>query len=442
MYQELGHSIFALLTTAREGSPQIPLSRIAHEIAQADAASLLDPLDTLPILLPCKDPGAREILSLIGECGSAKETVVAVQEALERLAAAHQNFDQDENDDPDATQRSFPSQLGILIDLYSTCIPRLTLRRKTTSETIKPLLLQLEEVIRLSGLLVSTEEASRSSVPPDWEAGEEAVSDAINAYSSLGLATDSVATQPLLSRMVIYAHAPPNTTVPIHLAKLTAVIVSSIRANCGLDEALAVLLRGLAPLKAPPRPHLSEEIIYPLFAVIPQLSSAHSDPLVRHQAFRILSLLLASCPPLVRLQLLQELTVDENFPQMRVAAVGLVREAVLEGLSNPPHLFASPRFFDVFGPILFRPNPPDLLLDQHLSFESFQKTSESARLVECLGTYYIILLRDTGNLRGDVSPGPSEIGIEQMGEIVGGRCLSKEWTKQSLSSKEHSGDIE
>ncbi|KAG6878062.1 hypothetical protein C0993_000162 [Termitomyces sp. T159_Od127] len=98
------------------------------------------------------------------------------------------------------------------------------------------------------------------------------------------------------------------------------------------------------------------------------------------------------------MQLLRELTVDENYPQMRVASVGLVREAILEGLSHPPHLFASPRFFDVFGPIVFRPNPPNLLLDEGLSFESLEESSESARLVESLGTYYTILLRDTDDL--------------------------------------------
>ena len=98
--------------------------------------------------------------------------MIAIQEAIERLVAVHRAFDEDDNEQPDATQLSFPSQLEILIDLYSACasislairiitiygwlgIPRLKLRRKTTSETIKPLLVDLEEVIRFSGSLSS-----------------------------------------------------------------------------------------------------------------------------------------------------------------------------------------------------------------------------------------------------------------------------------------------
>ncbi|KAG6844141.1 hypothetical protein H0H87_009484 [Tephrocybe sp. NHM501043] len=115
--EDLGPSLLALLTTARESSPKIPLSRIAHEIFTADAASLLDPLDTLPVLLPCKDPAAREILSFIGECGSAKETLMAIQEAAERLISSIDK----EDEDGDITPLSFPSQLVILVDLYTAC---------------------------------------------------------------------------------------------------------------------------------------------------------------------------------------------------------------------------------------------------------------------------------------------------------------------------------
>ncbi|KAG6823829.1 hypothetical protein H0H93_003028, partial [Arthromyces matolae] len=39
--EDLGLSIVALLTTAQDDAPEIPLSRIAHQIAQFDAASLL-----------------------------------------------------------------------------------------------------------------------------------------------------------------------------------------------------------------------------------------------------------------------------------------------------------------------------------------------------------------------------------------------------------------
>ncbi|KAG6806493.1 hypothetical protein H0H93_002876, partial [Arthromyces matolae] len=157
--------------------------------------------------------------------------------------------------------------------------------------------------------------------------------------------------------MLLYAHSKQSTPVSAHLSKLAPIIVSSIQSNWGIDESLSLLLRGLDPSKPSPRAFLTEDIIHPLFGVIPHLSSSHPDPLIRHQSFRILSLLLASTPPLLRLQLLRELTIDETYPQMRVAAVGLVKEAVLEGLLHPPNIFASPKFFDVFGTILFRPMP-------------------------------------------------------------------------------------
>ena len=48
-----------------------------------------------------------------------------------------------------------------------------------------------------------------------------------------------------------------------------------------------------------------------------------------------------------------------QLPKMRVAAVGLVKEAIIESLSSTrPNLFSSPLFLRVFGPILFRPSSP------------------------------------------------------------------------------------
>ena len=46
---------------------------------------LQDPLNSIPQLLSCDDPAAGDLLSLIGERCSAKEAVIAVQEAVERL---------------------------------------------------------------------------------------------------------------------------------------------------------------------------------------------------------------------------------------------------------------------------------------------------------------------------------------------------------------------
>ena len=89
----------------------------------------------LPVLLPCNDPTARDIMAVIGEYGSAKEVVMAAQEAVEQLERL---FDYDgavgDNDDhrsvdkeecpPIAGKSKLNSpitQLTILIGLYGSC---------------------------------------------------------------------------------------------------------------------------------------------------------------------------------------------------------------------------------------------------------------------------------------------------------------------------------
>ena len=42
-------------------------------------------LNMLPVLIPCNDPTARDIMAVVSECGSAKEVVMAVQETTEQL---------------------------------------------------------------------------------------------------------------------------------------------------------------------------------------------------------------------------------------------------------------------------------------------------------------------------------------------------------------------
>jgi hypothetical protein len=86
---------------------------------------------------------------------------------------------------------------------------------------------------------------------------------------------------------------------------------------------------------------------------------------------------------------------------MRVASVGLVKEALLEALSLPPrteNIFLTSLFLRSFGPILFRPNPSDLFTSANLTLSEFQESHEPQRLVECLSLYYVLLLRDKSNL--------------------------------------------
>lgn len=165
-----------------------------------------------------------------------------------------------------------------------------------------------------------------------------------------------------------------------------------------LDEILSILISYLAPLRSTsPRPDLDVDLIIPMIHLLPPLASNHPDPDIRHYTFRVLSLVLGLSPPPVRFQLLKDLLSDEDTPsQMRIAAVGLLKEAVLEGLTDgAQNMFASPLLLSAFGPTVLRPDPPDIL--DTASREDFLKGSEPLRLVECLGFYYVLLQRDRNN---------------------------------------------
>ena len=87
---------------------------------------------------------------------------------------------------------------------------------------------------------------------------------------------------------------------------------------------------------------------------------------------------------------------------MRTAAIGLVKEAVLEVFCLAPsaresNTFGSPRFMKTFSPLLFRPNPPNLFSSDP-SVAELQDSSEHFRLAESLALLYILLRRDTENL--------------------------------------------
>jgi hypothetical protein len=177
----------------------------------------------------------------------------------------------------------------------------------------------------------------------------------------------------------------------------------SLRTNHGLDATLAILLLSLAelPKTKDALAELPADIVIPLMHVLPALASAHPDPSTRHVVFRILALALSHAPPMLRFDsLLQMLTKDEDdgiSPQMRVAAVGLVKEALMDSLrASKRGMLDSPLFFQVFGPILFRPDPSDAFVSGRTVNEILE-SGEAARLAECLSLYYVLLKRDTEN---------------------------------------------
>ncbi|KAJ7695342.1 hypothetical protein B0H17DRAFT_430746 [Mycena rosella] len=454
-----------ILSAINDENPSVSLDQVYSALCQSRSESHLDPLGTLPYLLLCPQPAAKSLIALVGECGSPKEVVIAVQEILERVGIA---LDGDEEDDPKPTNESPSDQLISLILLYNAAIPRLKLRKKPPSETIRPLLSQLESTINLAGSRLNRDQGReiirtvsqlslnslswatkldsadagacreilwslldtaisacshciqsslaqrsfealfprltiRSTVPPGWENGETAVNEALAVYSAFGrtFALDSLPPLPSTTYLILLSHS---KFLPSDIGRLMSfmlpILIASIQANSALDETLSLLLQTLHPSHFPASQQLPPDISGPLCALLPSLASAHPDADLRHQAFRILSRVLALTPPDLRLQILKDLTTDADFPQMRVAAVGLVKEASLQFLAEgTPSIFASPIFLQVLGPVLLRPDPPDLF-HPDLSLADIEDSSEPARLVECLSLYYILLLRDTANRTG------------------------------------------
>ena len=257
---------------------------------------------------------------------------------------------------------------------------------------------------------------SRLNVNPNldanWESGEQvmqyaivsmclAANDRVNkkyqqSASVLGYTLKALISKPSIANLILLAHIDAKTLPKSSslLDNLLPAILSAFQSGVALDECLALLLNALHNLQ---ESTVSPEIVVPLCTIISSVASTHADPMVRHQAFRVLALLLSHSPPALRMEALKELTTDQRLPQMRTAAVGLVKEAVLEGLgSTSQNMFASRLFIQTFGPILYRPDPPDYLSKDY-STQELCESFEIRRIVESLSLYYVLLQRDKMN---------------------------------------------
>ncbi|GBE89024.1 hypothetical protein SCP_1500260 [Sparassis crispa] len=243
--------------------------------------------------------------------------------------------------------------------------------------------------------------------------GDDVVSKAWSALDALGVTPSNLESRPSRVALVLLAHLPSYTLSLPLLTSFFPVILTSVQANVALDEVLYHLISSIGPLRLQyPRPDLPSDLIVPLAQLLPQLAGVHPDPSTRHQTFRLLSTVLSLTPSPMRLHLLHELLTDSDLsPQMRVAAVGLVKEAVLEALATAPgsaesdrNVFVSPMFLRALGPLILRPHPPDLFASDDLSLDEFLETPEPLRLVECLAFLYVLLQRDTQNRTGIRDP--------------------------------------
>lgn len=232
----------------------------------------------------------------------------------------------------------------------------------------------------------------RTGAGKEGSAGDDALRGVFEAYGNLGETTEDLLKTPSPTSLIALAHLPDSGNAEI--SSYLPLIIASIHSNALLDESLAVLLRFLCKSTT-----VTDEVAGPILSILPELASGHSDPQIRHISFRILARLLSMTPPALRMEVLAELAAKSEFPQMRVAAVGLVKDAILEALQSPSgNPFASPIFLRAFGPILFRPNPQDLLTSATTTLDEFEESQESKRLLECLSLYYVLLERDTQNL--------------------------------------------
>lgn len=226
-----------------------------------------------------------------------------------------------------------------------------------------------------------------------------------STYKHLGFSLDELINPPSIVSTILLVHIwlsgsqkPQATIIPAFVPSILTMLQPASNLQ---SDALAFLLLNLHQNKMDLKTEFPPDTINTFVPGLIILASTHPLPQTRHQAFRALSLLLASSPSQLRLQLLADLVAKCEYPQMRVAAVGLVKDAVLEALLPPSgstsaqNVFASPMFMRVFGPLLFRPSPPDLFdMGAQLNIEEFLDSPEPKRIVEVLSLYYVVLLRD------------------------------------------------
>ncbi|KAI0674423.1 hypothetical protein C8Q78DRAFT_592898 [Trametes maxima] len=453
-------ALTSLITTAvHDAEPRRSLSSIVEALKESESASYIEPLTVIPLVVGSADDGVDDLLDLIADKCSAKEVVMAVEEGVEILDRQLLRSEEEDEAADDPKHTSIPVQLVRLIRAYGATIPRLPRWKKAPKDAVESRIAELQSVISrasheasaeegrlilsaISGLVLALAEgADRDtrellqgllesvlavlpnaahaglarqafashfrrlivprSEPPSSASHGDVVAASWSALRGTGVTTSSVEGRPTVASFVLLAHDPSYTFSFAIFTTFFPVILSSIQLNIALDEVLSVLINTFATFKSTtPRPELDTGLIVPLVQLLPHLASNHTDPDIRHYTFRILSLVLGLSPPPLRFQALKDLLSDEDMPpQIRIAAVGLLKEAVLEGLSTEgTNVFASGHLLPTFGPIVLQPDPPDVL--DTVSVSDFLDGPEPLRLVECLGLYYVLLQRDRQNKTG------------------------------------------
>ncbi|KAG2060065.1 hypothetical protein BDR06DRAFT_927426 [Suillus hirtellus] len=260
-----------------------------------------------------------------------------------------------------------------------------------------------------------------STIEPGWQEGEHAIlsvlvcqrnrqmlySESFFSQTTLRVMNLSPQDVPTMSSLIMLAHEKESYPLLKDLSsKLHSMLVTSIQMNFALDESLFLIFRCVTQDRT--QPDLPPDLATSLCVVLPALASTHLDPFIRHFSLRLIALILARLPSVFQQQILMTLASGAEFPQMRAAAVGLLKEIVLDALQIPAlsgeqNVFASPLLIRSFGPILFRTMPPDYLSTVQVA-DDIEKSLEPSRIAEVLSFYYVLLQRDKANKTGIRDP--------------------------------------
>lgn len=246
-----------------------------------------------------------------------------------------------------------------------------------------------------------------STIEPEWREGVQAIQSVLTTLRAMNLSPQDISDNPTMSSLIMLAHVQESYPLPQDLSfKLHSMIMTSIQTNFALDESLFLIFRCVTQDRTQPDfpPHLATS----LCVVLPALASTHLDPFIRHFSLRLIALILARLPSLLQQQILMTLASGAELPQMRAAAIGLLKEFVLEALQitalpSKQNVFASPLLITSFGPILFRTMPSDYLSTVQVA-DDIEKSLEPSRIAEVLSFYYVLLQRDKDNKTGIRDP--------------------------------------
>ncbi|KAJ3519839.1 hypothetical protein NM688_g9244 [Phlebia brevispora] len=152
-------ALSGLLIEATKGkTARYTLDQVHRAIISAKLSAELDPLTVVPLLLPSPEDVASQMLDTVAENTSAKELVIACEEATERLKANLINASEEEDDDldslsiaNDSADLSPAQQVARLLRIYSKALPRLRQGKRSASAITKPLLSEIELLIRFLG---------------------------------------------------------------------------------------------------------------------------------------------------------------------------------------------------------------------------------------------------------------------------------------------------